>query len=369
MTVPFGDFLLKGNHTFFNFLSEAENSTFKTEYFIYSMLRKILRFALILITLLVLVYVLGPEVDTPTLDRSLPEVTADLAQLDQEIQQHEASIPNIKPDNEARIVWADSVRQKTPYSIVYLHGWSASQEEGDPIHLETAKLYGCNLYLPRLYGHGLIEADTMSGITSDKLLYSAKKAIAVGKQLGDKVILMATSTGGTLGLYLAGGDPDIAGLLLYSPNIAIFDPNARFLAKPWGLQLAKLANGGDYHEFDNITEENSKYWTTKYPVAALTHLQALVEETMTKETFASVQQPVFLGYYYKDRIHQDSTVSVPAMLRMYNQLGTPRNLKRKVAFPNVGAHVMTSHITSKDLESVQQETNRFLEGILGLEPR
>jgi pimeloyl-ACP methyl ester carboxylesterase len=333
------------------------------------MVRKILRFALFFLGLPALAYFLGPEVDTPTLDKSLPEVTADLAQLEQEIQQHEAAIPNIKPENEARIVWADSVRGKTPCSIVYLHGWSASQEEGDPVHQETARRYGCNLYLPRLYGHGLTEEEPMLSVTADKLLDSAKEAIAVGKQLGEKVILMATSTGGTLALYLAGGDPDIAGLLLYSPNIAIFDPNAELLNNPWGLQLAKLANGGDYHEFKEITEENSKYWTTKYRVEALTQLQALVEGTMTEETFESVRQPLFLGYYYRDEVHQDSTVSVPAMLQMFEALGTPEAQKRKVAFPDVGAHVMTSYITSKDLESVQQETYRFLEEVLGLQPK
>lgn len=333
------------------------------------MLRKILRIALLLLVLVSLAYFLGPKVDTPTLDKALPVVTPDLAQLEQEIDRQEAAIPNIKPDNEARIIWADSIPVKTPYSIVYLHGWSASQEEGDPVHLETAKRYGCNLYLPRLAGHGLTEDEPMLDVTADKLLASAKEAIAVGKQLGEKVILMATSTGGTLALYLAGGDPDIAGLLLYSPNVAIFDPSAQFLARPWGLQLARLANGGDYHEFKEITEENSKYWTTKYRLEALTQLQALVEGTMTEATFESVRQPVFLGYYYKDEIHQDSTVSVPAMLRMFEQLGTPNKEKRKVAFPDVGAHVMTSHITSKDLESVKRETNRFLEEVLGMKAR
>jgi pimeloyl-ACP methyl ester carboxylesterase len=333
------------------------------------MIRKLLRFLLIFGALLLVVYLLGPKVDSPNLDKSLPVVTSDLVALEREILRHESAIPNIKPDNEARIVWADSIPRKTAYSIVYLHGWSASQEEGDPIHRETAKRYGCNLYLPRLSGHGLVEDEPMLTITSDKLLESAKEAIAIGKQLGDKVILMATSTGGTLALHLAGGDPDIAGLLLYSPNIEIFDPNAKLLAKPWGLQLARLVKGGDYHEFDKVTEADRKYWTTKYRVEALTHLQALVDETMTEATFVSVEQPVFLGYYYKDEVHQDSTVSVPAMLNMFEQLSTPGDKKRKVAFPNVGDHVMTSYITSKDLESVQRETNSFCEDVLGLNPK
>ena len=333
------------------------------------MIKRLLKFVFLLAALLLVAYLLGPEVDSPSLDKSLPVVTSDPVQLEREINEREAAIPNIKPDNEARIVWADSIPGKTDYSIVYLHGWSASQEEGDPIHLETAKRYGCNLYLPRLAGHGLVEDEPMLTITADQLLDSAKEAIAVGKQLGNKVILMATSTGGTLALHLAGGDPDIAGLLLYSPNIEIFDPNAKLLAKPWGLQLARLVKGSDYHEFEDPSEADKKYWTTKYRVEALTHLQVLVDQTMTEETFASVEQPVFLGYYYKDEIHQDSTVSVPAMLRMFDQLGTPDDQKRKVAFPEVGEHVMTSYITSGDLESVKRETNRFFEDVLGLNPR
>ena len=332
------------------------------------MIRRTLKFLLFLGGLLLLVYFIGPKVDTPELDKSQPEITSNLEALEKEISQHEGAIPNIKPDNEARIIWADSIPKKTAYSIVYLHGWSASQEEGDPIHIETAKRYGYNLYLPRLSGHGLIEDEPLLTITADKLVNSAKEAIAVGKQLGDKVIVMATSTGGTLALYLAGGDPDIAGMLLYSPNIEIFDSNAKLLTKPWGVQLAKLVKGGDYHEFENPSEADRQYWTTKYRVEALSQLQVLMDETMTEETFQSVRQPLFLGYYYKDEIHQDSTVSVSAMLRMYDKLGTPVDQKRKVAFPNVGEHVMTSYITSKDLESVKRATNSFMEEVLGLKP-
>lgn len=329
-------------------------------------LTKFLKIVLTLVVLILIVYMLGPRVDAPNLDRSLPTVTKDLVKLEREIQDREASFDNIRQDNHARIIWYDSIPTKTDYSIVYLHGWSASQEEGDPIHTETAERFGCNLYLPRLSGHGLDEEEAMLDLTADQLLESSKEAIAIGKQLGEKVILMATSTGGTLALHLAAGDPDIAALLLYSPNVEIFDPSAKLLAKPWGLQLAKLVKGSNYHEFDTDIDLKNQYWTTRYRMEALTQLQALVDETMTEETFAAVDQPVFLGYYFKDEIHQDSVVSVPAMLEMFDDLGTPPNKKEKVAFPDVGDHVMTSYITSNDLESVKLETNEFLEQILGL---
>ena len=305
----------------------------------------------------------------PDLNTELPIITKNLVSLESEITVRENQIANIKPDNEARIIWFDSIPKKTEYSIVYLHGWSASQEEGDPIHIETAKRYGCNLYLPRLAGHGLSEDEPMLNLTADQVINSAKQAIAVAKLLGEKVIVMGTSTGGTLALHLAGGDEDIASLLLYSPNIEIYDPNAKLLAKPWGLQLAKLVKDSDYHEFDRDIDLKNKYWTTKYRLEALTHLQAMIDYTMVPETFNEVTQPIFLGYFYKNDSIQDNVVSVPAMLNMFNELGTKDSLKRKVAFPNAGNHVMTSYVSSKDLESVRKETNKFFEEILQIQPK
>ena len=329
---------------------------------------KVVKVILVMIAVLFATYLLGPQVASPNLKGTLPNITADLVQLNTEIEKREASNEAIRADNEARIIWYDSIPKKTEYSFVYLHGWSASQEEGDPIHLETARRYRSNLYLPRLAGHGLVEEEPMLKLTADDLLKSANEAVAVGKQLGEKVVLMGTSTGGTLALHLAANHPDIEALMLYSPNVEIFDPTATLLAKPWGLQLARLVTGRDYHEFDTDIPLKNQYWTTKYRLEALTQLQALVEATMVEATFQKVKQPVFLGYYFKDDIHQDSVVSVPAMLKMFDALATPKAKKKKVAFPNAGDHVMTSYITSKDLESVKNETFLFLDNILVSEP-
>jgi len=95
----------------------------------------------------------------------------------------------------------------------------------------------------------------------------------------------------------------------------------------------------------------------------------MVDHTMVSETFNEVTQPTFLGYFYKNDSIQDNVVSVPAMLAMYDELGTKDSLKRKVAFPNTGDHVMTSYVSSKDLEAVKMETNRFFEEILYIKPR
>jgi hypothetical protein len=88
--------------------------------------------------------------------------------------------------------------------------------------------------------------------------------------------------------------------------------------------------------------------------------------TMKPETFSKVKCPVFLAYYYRNEKEQDMTVSVPAMLKMFDELGTPAALKRKTAFPEAGAHVLSSYIRSKDWQGVERETDKFLSEIVKL---
>ena len=162
----------------------------------------------------------------------------------------------------------------------------------------------------------------MVNLTVDNLWNSAKEAYAIGKQLGKKVILLSTSTGSTLALKLAAEYPDIAGLVMMSPNIAINDPNAWLLNNPWGLQIAHLVKG-KYNESEDTSAAYRQYWTYKYRMEAAVQLEELLESSMKASLFEKVKQPVLLLYYYKDEDHQDDVVKVSAMERMFSQLGTP----------------------------------------------
>ncbi|MEP7376326.1 MAG: alpha/beta fold hydrolase [Chitinophagaceae bacterium] len=319
----------------------------------------------IIALVLIIIYFLGPRPDSPKYTKELPVVPAEPAPLEKYIEEEDA-IHKIKPDNEARIVWLnDSVKEKTEYAIVYLHGFGASQEEGDPVHRLFAKKFGCNLYLPRLAEHGIDTSDAMATLTADKLWNSAKEAYAIGKRLGKKLILLTTSTGGTLALKLAAEYPDIAGLILLSPNIAINDPLAWVANNHWGLQVAHLVKG-KYNTTKDTSAIERQYWYTKYRMESVTELQELLETTMKASLFDKVKQPVLLLYYYKDEEHQDKTVKVSAMKRMFRQLGTPDSLKREIAVPNAGDHVIGSYITSKDVKTVEDECLKFGEEILHL---
>lgn len=330
-------------------------------------MKKAAYFALILIIALSVAYMLGPTPAEPILDPTPTSVSIPIDSLNGWIARKEGNFSTLKPDNEARIVWYNDSVAVTEYAIVYLHGFTASGEEGNPIHRTFAKRYGCNLYLPRLYGHGLDTTEAMIDLTPDNYLESAKEAIAIGKQIGKKVILMCTSTGGTLGVYLTAHDPEIEGLICYSPNIDIFDPNSKMLTKPWGLQLVRLVMGSDYREYA-APEEFKKYWQTKYRIEGLVSVRSLIDYTMTAETFSLVNQPIFVGGYYKDEANQDNVVSIEAMRQMLPQLGTPEAQKQMVEFP-VGAHVLASPLRNPDVKPVKLASFKFAEEVIGLKTR
>ena len=314
---------------------------------------------------LLILYLAGPSPSSPHYSDRMPVVPPNSSDLEQFIRNMENE-HKLKPDNEARIVWAnDSAKEKSDYAIVYLHGFSASQKEGDPAHRDLAKKFGCNLFLSRMAEHGIDTVDQLIHLTPEEYWESAKQALAIGKQIGKKVILMSTSTGGSLALRLAAVYPnDVYALLLLSPNIAINDPFAWMLNNHWGLQIARMVKHGNYVVSDDDRAIYKQYWNKPYRLEAAVSLEELLETTMTASNFKKVDQPVLLLYYYRDEQHQDPVVKVSAMLSMFDELGTPDSLKRKKAMPNTGNHVLGSPIKSGDVEGVENELEKFMSEVL-----
>ena len=320
---------------------------------------RLLKIVILSIFTLFVIYFLGPQPPKPVLNDILPTV-ASINELDTYVSAME-STHLIKPNNEAKIIWADSSKTQTEYAIVYLHGFSASQMEGDPVHQNMAKQFHCNLYLARLAEHGIDTTENLMNLTAENYWESAKMAYAIGKQIGKKVILMSTSTGGTLALQLAANYPEIAGLILYSPNIEVFNPAAPLLNNPWGLQIGRAVLKGKYVDVKYTDSAYPKYWNRHYRIEAVVALQNLLEATMTETTFKKIHQPTLALYYYKDEAHQDNVVKVTAIQKMMQQIATPDDLKLSMALPNTGNHVLASPIVSKDIMSVEKATAKFIQ--------
>ncbi|MEM9270351.1 MAG: alpha/beta hydrolase, partial [Pseudomonadota bacterium] len=170
---------------------------------------------LILFGLLVLgalLWVFGPREPVGRASFAPSDIGAD---LDAYLAESEAQVANMRPGTEKRILWAEK-GAKTPYSVVYLHGFSASALEISPVPERVAEALGANLFFTRFTGHGR-DGPAMAEGSLPEWRRDAAEALEIGARLGERVLVIATSTGAPL-LTLEMGEADVAGVVLVSPN-------------------------------------------------------------------------------------------------------------------------------------------------------
>ena len=133
--------------------------------------------------------------------------------------------------------------RKTPYSVVYLHGFSATRQETAPLAECVADSLGANLFETRLAGHGR-EREPLADVRAEDWLHDAAEALAIAARLGERVIVIGTSTGATLAV----GDArsSVNGRRRYDRHaVAEFctaRPSAAWLTRPAG-PLARATAG------------------------------------------------------------------------------------------------------------------------------
>ena len=102
---------------------------------------------------------------------------------------------------------------------------------------------GANLFYTRLTGHGR-DGYAMATATVRDWQNDGMEAVAIGRRLGRKIILVGTSTGGTLATWLAAQPsvaPMIHRLILLSPNFFPKNPMAAAALWPPALRLIRAA--------------------------------------------------------------------------------------------------------------------------------
>ena len=271
---------------------------------------------------------------------ALPEIGDPAAFL----EAREGTFDDIREGSAARIVWAGEAGAVTPLSIVYLHGFSAGPEEIRPVPDRVAEALGANLVYARLAGHGR-DGDAMAEARAGDWLTDTALFLEIGRRLGERVLVIGTSTGGTLAAW-AMTDPsmaaDVAGVVLVSPNFAVANRAGFLLEQPFARAWVPLVAGAE-RRFEPLNDGQAAHWTTAYPTVATVTLGTLLREMRGRDLGAATQ-PVLVLFSEEDQV-----VSPPATLSAMERWGGPVTLAPQT-LPAEGAdpfhHVIAGDIMS-----------------------
>ncbi len=214
----------------------------------------------------------------------------------------EGKVDGITTGAEKEIIWAGAPGAKTALSVVYLHGFSASKEEIRPVPDRIAAELGANLYYNRMTGHGR-DGAAMGEPSAGDWWNDTAEALAIGRRLGDRVLIIGTSTGATMGT-LALGDPalseGVVGLVGFAPNYRLIGVPVEIMMMPFGRQITSLVGGAE-QSWEPFNEAQGKWWTTSYPTTAALPMVAAMAE-VDKIDVASLTTPALFLFTDKDMV-------------------------------------------------------------------
>jgi len=291
---------------------------------------------IIMIVLFILLIILaGPKVkvDTTLTPVKLP------ADLNLYLANKESDIPNLTPGTEKTIIWASGKEKKTDYSIIYIHGFTATRQETYPVADRIASSIGANLYYTRLKGHGK-DGEALGEARLKDWINDIWEAWEIGRRIGQKVIIIAVSTGAPLAAWLCTKVDNIAALIMMSANFYPADKASGMILWPWGNLLIRLVLGKYHKQFKPINERHSRYWTSTYRSEALLAMMGVCK-LGNKLDLDKIKVPVLFLY-----TENDKAISIPALKEVYEKISSPR--KKIINIKEAKDHVIAGDIISPE---------------------
>lgn len=218
------------------------------------------------------------------------------------LERREARSEGLVEGTEKRVVWAAEPGSRTQWAVVYLHGFSASSEEIRPVPDRVADALGANLFYTRLQGHGR-DSESMARASTAGWGRDVAEAIAVAERIGDRVLVISTSTGATLAA-IAAADPVTMGRIdahvMISPNFGLQNRAAQVLTWPFAEWWVPLL-AGETRGFEPVNELHARYWTETYPTVATIPMQAAVVRAR-KLDLGAAEAPLLVIYSESDKV-------------------------------------------------------------------
>ena len=233
--------------------------------------------------------------------------------LDKLIEDSENEILNIRPDTEKKIIWANQNKVKTKISLIFIHGFSATRAELDPVIEMLGKELNANIFFTRLRGHGL-DGEALAEATFDDWMIDTKEAIDIGNAIGDSLILIGCSTGCSLIHANLQYINNAAAVIYVSPNFGSKSYLGKLLIIPGAKWFIPFIFGKEY-SFVPRNADHARCWTTSYPIKALFAVKDSVVAAY-KVKHIKIKQPVL--FYFSD---DDQVVSAKATRKIISKMG------------------------------------------------
>ena len=276
--------------------------------------------------------------DTVTTARTQPP--QDISALSDWIASSESAFPDIKPGNAKGIVWASAPNTRTAWSVVYVHGFSASRLETAPLAETVAAQLGANVFYTRLTDHGRADGKAMGDANAQDWMADTLEAVRIGQVLGERVLLISCSTGSTLATWL-GTSKDasrVAAHVFVSPNFGPKDKRSELINAPWGQRIALWTQGPTRSSPPESAAE-AQAWTSSYPTKALFPMMALVKSVRNSD-LSQFKEPVLFLFS-----EADQTVDVSQIRAAFARFGSTRKSLEPVAYSKAqGQHVLAGSI-------------------------
>ena len=237
----------------------------------------------------------------------------DISSLDQLIESRENEIQNIRLDVEKKIIWANKNNQKTKTSLVFIHGFSATRFELNPVIEMLGKELQANIFFTRLKGHGQ-DGRALGEATFDDWMIDIEEAIGIGKVIGDNLVLIGCSTGCSLIHTILKESIDIKAVIYVSPNFGPKSFKGQLLRVP-GAKLFMPLVFGKEHFFIPKNVEHERCWTTRYPIKALFAIKDSVVAAY-KIKHNKIKVPML--FWFSD---DDQVVSAKATRKIISKMG------------------------------------------------
>ena len=243
------------------------------------------------------------------------------------------------PDTEKRVTWYGEPGERTAWVVVSLHGFSATRQETAPLAERVATALAANLFETRLSGHGRAQ-QPMHAVRAEDWLADAAEALAIGARLGEKIVVIGTSTGGTLALAMSDHDTAaaVSDIVLISPNLQPRDDKAAWLTRPAGPLIAKLVNG-DTRSWEAHNEQQARYWSTSYPIDAAVEVMRLVDSVQSRLPMQLAQDLLVL------QSPHDKVVSPEATRQAFERINAPRKRLIEIEY----AEDPSNHVLAGDI--------------------